>query len=102
HPLSSRTITLTPDATLYRSTSQTVTATIHGANDAAVIAGTSTGSVIEAGGVNNGTLGTPTASGTLTASDVDNTPNTFQAATGSTERNSTRLNSSHVEIFYPV
>src|SRR5207253_1954610 len=29
--------------------------------------------------VANGTAGTPTASGTLTDTDVDNTPNTFQA-----------------------
>src|SRR5205814_1334323 len=40
-----------------------------------------TGSVVEAGGVGNGTAGTPTASGTLTDSDVDNTPNTFDADT---------------------
>src|SRR6185436_6776142 len=65
-------------------TKQTVTVTINGANDAAVIAGTSTGSVTEAGGVNNGTPGTPTATGTLTDSDVDNPANTFQAANGST------------------
>src|SRR6185295_16921969 len=60
-------------------TSRTVTITINAANDAAVVGGTSTGTVIEAGGVNNGTPGTPTASGALTHSDVDNAPNTFQA-----------------------
>src|SRR5258706_574035 len=59
-------------------TAQTVTVTINGTNDAAVISGTSTGSVIEAGGVANGTPGTPTASGTLTDTDVDNAANTFQ------------------------
>ena len=42
-------------------TAQIVTITINGANDAAVITGTATGTVIEAGGVNNGTPGTPTA-----------------------------------------
>src|SRR5438874_2369021 len=42
------------------------------ANDAAVISGTTTGSVTEAGGVANGTPGTLTATGTLTDTDVDN------------------------------
>src|SRR5207253_1537042 len=56
-------------------TAQVVSITIHGANDAAIISGTSTGSVTEA----NGTPGTPTATGTLTDTDVDNTANTFQA-----------------------
>src|SRR6185436_7201666 len=60
-------------------TSRTVTITINATNDAAVVGGTSTGTVIEAGGVNNGTPGTPTATGTLTDSDVDDAPNTFQA-----------------------
>ena len=44
-----------------------------GTNDAAVISGTSTGAVLEAGGTTNGTVGTPTATGTLTDTDVDNT-----------------------------
>jgi VCBS repeat-containing protein len=46
-------------------------------NDAAVIGGTDEGEVTEDADPN-------TASGTLTASDVDNTPNTFQASSGST------------------
>ena len=54
-------------------TKQQLTVTIHGANDAAVIGGTSTGSVTEAGGVANDTAGTPTATGTLTTADVDGT-----------------------------
>src|SRR6202012_4642113 len=62
-------------------TSETVTVTINGSNDAAVISGTSTGSVTEAGGVSNGTAGTPSVTGLLTDTDVDNTPNTFQAVT---------------------
>ena len=64
-------------------TAQLVTVTINGANDAAVISGTASGSVIEAGGVANAIAGTPTATGTLTDTDVDNSPNTFQAASGS-------------------
>ena len=58
---------------------QLVTITIHGANDAAVITASRRGSVAEAGGVNNGTAGTPTATGTLTDTDVDNPSNTFVA-----------------------
>src|SRR5439155_558745 len=50
---------------------------INGNNDAAIISGTATGSVIEAGGVANATPGTPTATGTPTDADVDNAPNTF-------------------------
>src|SRR5205823_5804818 len=61
-------------------TAQVVTVTINGSNDAAVISGTLTGTVIEAGGVANATPGTPTATGTLTDTDVDNTANTFKAA----------------------
>ena len=37
-----------------------------------MITGTATGTVIEAGGVANGTPGTPTATGDLNATDVDN------------------------------
>ncbi|MGY3364437.1 VCBS repeat-containing protein [Bradyrhizobium sp. GM2.4] len=65
-------------------TTQVVAITINGANDAAVISGTITGTVTEAGGVANGTPGTPTATGTLTDSDVDNAANTFQVVTAGT------------------
>src|SRR5882724_270517 len=65
------------DGTL--SANQTFTVTIHGTNDPAIISGTTTGSVIEAGGIANATPGTPTATGTLADTDVDNTPNTFTA-----------------------
>ncbi|MGY8632277.1 VCBS domain-containing protein [Bradyrhizobium sp. 14AA] len=58
-------------------TAQTVTITINGSNDGAVISGTTAGSVIEAGGVANGAPGTQTATGTLTDVDPDNTANTF-------------------------
>ena len=59
-------------------TSQTVTVTITGTNDAAVISGTSIGSVTEAGGVANASPGQPTATGALTDTDVDNAANSFQ------------------------
>ncbi|WP_158271680.1 VCBS domain-containing protein [Limnohabitans sp. 2KL-1] len=65
-------------------TPQVVTITITGSNDAAVISGTSTGAVVEAGGVANATTGTPTATGTLTDTDVDNTANTFTAVSSAT------------------
>src|SRR5947208_5496461 len=65
-------------------TSQVVTITINGTNDAAVISGTTIGAVTEAGGVANGTPGTPTASGTLTDTDVDNAANSFQAVAAGT------------------
>ena len=55
-------------------TSQVVTITIHGTDDAAVISGDVTGTVLEAGGIANGTPGIPTATGDLDAADVDNPP----------------------------
>ncbi len=51
--------------------SQLVTITINGTNDAAVITGDSDGAVVEAGGVDNAIPGTPTDSGDLDATDVD-------------------------------
>src|SRR5688572_11884451 len=60
-------------------TAQLVSITINGTNDAAVITGTSSGDVTEAGGVANGTAGTPTATGDLLATDVDNAADAFQA-----------------------
>ena len=56
-----------------------MTITINGANDAAVITGTATGTVVEAGGVDNGTPGTPTATGDLNAADVDNPADAWTA-----------------------
>ena len=55
-------------------TPQVVSITINGANDAAVITGTAAGAVTEAGGVGSGIPGTPTATGNLTSTDVDNPP----------------------------
>ena len=51
-------------------TTQTVTVTINGANDAAVIGGTFSGTAQEAGGANNSVPGFA-ASGTATDTDVD-------------------------------
>src|SRR6202035_5607282 len=58
----------------------TTTLTIHitGANDAALVSGTISQNALEAGGDANGTPGTPVASGTLTDTDADNPPDTFQ------------------------
>ena len=67
-----QTLTDTFTAITVDGTAQLVTITINGANDAAVITGAATGSVTEAGGVDNGTPGTPTATGDLNSTDVDN------------------------------
>ena len=76
--------TLTDSFTVFTvdGTSQVVTITIHGANDAAVITGTATGAVTEAGGIANGTPGTPTATGDLNSTDVDNPPDDTWTAVG--------------------
>ena len=58
-------------------TTQPVTITITGANDVAAISGDITGTVTEAGGVNNGTP--PLATGDLTSADVDNPGDGWQA-----------------------
>ena len=57
-------------------TSQVVTVTINGTNDAAMISGVASGAVTEAGGVANGAPGTPTVTGNLSSTDVDN-PNDY-------------------------
>ena len=44
-----------------------------------MITGDTTGSVIEAGGVANGTPGTPIATGDLNSTDVDNPPDAWTA-----------------------
>jgi VCBS repeat-containing protein len=72
------TLTDTFTVTTIDGTPQVVTIVIHGTNDAAIISGITTGSVIEAGCYRPGT---PTATGTLTDTDVDNPPNTFTAVT---------------------
>ena len=70
----SRTISWVVNDGSLNSNTQTTTLNITAVNDAAVISGTASGSVVEAGG---GTPGTPTATGTLTDTDVDNPANTF-------------------------
>ena len=75
------TLTDTFTATTVDGTAQVVTITINGTNDAAVITGPATGTVVEAGGVANGTPGTPTATGDLNSTDVDN-PNDAWTAVG--------------------
>ena len=76
-----QTLTDTFTATTVDGTAQLVTITIHGTNDAAVISGVTNGAVVEAGGVANGTPGTPTATGDLNSTDVDN-PNDAWTAVG--------------------
>ena len=62
-------------------TTQLVTITINGANDAAVITGDSSGATVEAGGVANAIPGIPTDSGDLFVGDVDNPNDTWNAVT---------------------
>src|SRR5882672_11019 len=78
------TLTDTFTVTTVDGTAKVVTVTIDGTNDAAIISGTTAGSVIEAGGVANAAPDTPTATGTLTDTDVDNTPNAFTAVSSPT------------------
>ena len=62
-----------------------VSLTVNPVNDNAIITGTTTGDVTEAGGVNNGTAGVPTASGNLDSTDVDNPPaDTWQVVAAGT------------------
>jgi uncharacterized delta-60 repeat protein len=63
------------------STAKNLTITITGTNDVAIITGTITGSVLESG---TSTSGTPTATGDLNATDVDNTSDTWTAVTTAT------------------
>ncbi|WP_345478759.1 VCBS domain-containing protein, partial [Niveibacterium umoris] len=58
--------------------SQVISVTINGTNDVPVIQGGAAGSVIEAGGVNNAIVGSPTTSGTLFVIDTDAGQSTFQ------------------------
>src|SRR6185295_18427900 len=76
-----QTLTDTFTATTIDGTSQVVTITIDGANDAAVITGVMSGTVVEAGGVANATPGTSSAAGDLSSTDVDN-PNDAWTAVG--------------------
>ena len=77
------TLTDTFTVTTVGDTQQLVTITITGSNDAAVISGNFIGPVVEAGGVDNLTPGTPTATGDLNSTDVDdNNPSDAWIAVG--------------------
>ena len=75
----SDTLTVLSTDSLGATDSDSVAITVAAVNDAAIISGTTSGTVIEASGVANAVTGTPTASFTLTDADVDNPANTFQA-----------------------
>ena len=78
------TLTDTFTVTTVGDTQQLVTITITGRNDAAVISGDFIGPVVEAGGVDNLTPGTPTATGDLNSTDVDANPSDAWIAVGTT------------------
>ncbi len=63
-------VRISDDGGLHSSVEQ-ITITITGTEDKPVLTGTTTGSVIEAGGVNNAVGGTPTASGNIRFNDQD-------------------------------
>lgn len=62
--------------------SSTLNIEVTAINDNAQIIGTSSGTTVEAGGVNNGTLGDNFADGTLTVADNDTGENTFAPVSG--------------------
>jgi VCBS repeat-containing protein len=68
---------VTVDDGLGGTATTTLTINVSGTNDTAAITGQDTGSVTETGTANGS--GTPTASGNLLSTDVDNTPDKFQA-----------------------
>ena len=67
-------------------TEQLVTITINGADDAADVTGPVTGTVVEAGELNNSNPGTPTATGDLNSSDLDNPNDAWTPVGTTTER----------------
>jgi VCBS repeat-containing protein len=71
------------DGTL--SASQIYTIMINGANDAAIISGSTSGTVSEAGDLANAAASAPAATGTLTDTDVDNPANSFTAVSTPTK-----------------
>ena len=91
-----QTLTDTFTATTVDGTQQLVTITINGTNDAAVITGATSGSVTEAGGVANGTPGTPTATGDLNSTDVDN-PNDLWEPVGTLLRGDSGFSTLHAD-----
>ncbi|WP_445216481.1 VCBS domain-containing protein [Bradyrhizobium sp. Pa8] len=75
-----QTLTDTFTVTSIGGTPQLITITINGSNDAAVISGTTTGTLTEAAYGKPGTS-TATATGKLADADVDNTPDSFTPVT---------------------
>ena len=73
------TLTDTLTVTTADGVTQELSVTIHAQNDIPAITGPTTGHVTEAGGVNNGTPGMPTATGNLNSDDVDNPDDAWQA-----------------------
>ena len=82
-----QTLTDTFTVTTGDGTAALIEVTINGTNDAAVISGTTSGSVTEAGGVANAIRGTPTATGKLTDIDIDNPSNLFTAVSAAKASN---------------
>ena len=77
------TLTDTFTVTSIDGTQQVISVTIHGADDAMVISGATSGAITEQGGVNNGT-GAATTTGLLTAIDVDDASPSFNAVASAT------------------
>ncbi len=69
-------------ASAYSTATDTISVTV--VNQPAVISGATTGAVTEAGGVANGSVGTPAATGDLDATDADNPSDSWQAVTTAT------------------
>ncbi|MCS3894760.1 VCBS repeat-containing protein [Bradyrhizobium japonicum USDA 38] len=67
------------------SAQQAFTININGADDAAIISGTTTGSSVELGGVANAASGPPVTTGKLSDIDVDDPINTFAAVNSPTK-----------------
>ena len=79
-----RTLTVSVNDGSGGTASTTASVAITPVNDAAVISGDSSGAVTEAGGVSNASPGTPTATGNLNSTDVDNTADSWTAVSTAT------------------
>jgi len=74
--------TVNGGTTAYSTATDTISVKV--INQPAVISGTTSGAVTEAGGVANGNAGTPTASGDLNSTDADNPADSWQAVSAPT------------------
>ena len=79
-----RTVSITVSDARSTSTAAVSTINVVAVNDAAVIAGTTTGAIVEASGIANAVAGTPSATGSLTSTDVDGVNNSFTAVSAAT------------------